>query len=118
MLTEIKTKTEHYFVDENNLKQGEYKTYHDNGQLYIHTFYINSIPHGEFKSYYHTGNLWAHTFYQNGKHHGESKVYYDNDQLRYVTFFYQGNDLKVDPATLTEKDKVYIMMSGRLPPRV
>ena len=93
MLTEIKIKTLHYFIDENNLKQGEYKSYHENGQLYIHSFYINDNRHGEFKSYY------------------------GNGKLNHATFYYQGKDLNVDPDTLTEKDKTYIMLSGRLPPR-
>ena len=93
MLTEIKTDTLHYFVDEHNLRQGEYKYYHDNGQLYIHTFCINDTCHGEYKTYH-----W-------------------NGQLDYATFFYQDNDLNVNPDTLTEQDRVYIMMSGRLPIR-
>jgi antitoxin component YwqK of YwqJK toxin-antitoxin module len=141
MLTEIKTNALHYFVDENNLKQGEYKDYYNNGQLCEHSFYQygnrhgeykeyhancrlnvhtslqNGKLHGEYKQYSRNGQLFVHTFYQNGKKHGEYKEYHNNGELSYTTFFYQGGDLHVDPNSLTEKDKVYIMMSGRLPPR-
>ena len=118
MLTEIKTKSLHYFVDEHNLRQGEFKTYHNNGQLYEHTFYLNGKRHGEYKEYHENGQLSVHTFYQNVKQHGEFKSYYENGKIKYATFCYQNRNLHVNPDSLTEKDKVYIMMSGRLPSRV
>ena len=117
MIKEIKTKNQHYFVDEHNIIQGEYKSFQHNGKLMEHYFFINDKRHGEYKSYYGNGQLFVHTFYQNGKKHGEYKQYRRNGELSYTTFFYQGGDLHVDPNSLTEKDKVYIMMSGRLPPR-
>ena len=117
MLKEIKTKRYHYFIDENGLKQGEYKDYHDNGQLWEHTFFQNDKRHGEYKDYHYNGQLWEHSFYQNGKLHGEHKSYRINGQLKYASFFYQDKDLNVNPDTLTEKDKTYILLSGRLPPR-
>jgi antitoxin component YwqK of YwqJK toxin-antitoxin module len=117
MLKEIKTKTYHYFVDEDNRIQGEYKDYHENGQLWVHSFYINGNRHGEYKSFYGNGRKFEHIFFQNGNIHGEYKAYHDNGIILRETFFYQGKDLNVDPDTLTEKDKIYIMMSGRLPPR-
>ncbi len=117
MLKEIKSDTIHFFVDENNLIQGEYKRYHENGQLYIHTFFQNGNRHGEYKSFYGNGRKFEHIFFQNGNIHGEYKAYHDNGIILRETFFYQGKDLNVDPDTLTEKDKIYIMMSGRLPPR-
>ena len=141
MLTEIKLDTFHYFIDENGLKQGEYKSFHADGQLWVHTFFINGKQHGEFKTYhingklsehsfylngkrhgeynaYHdNGKMWLHSFCLNGKLHGEYKTYYDNGNLNHATFYYQGTDLNVNPEDLSEKDKVYIMMSGRLPPK-
>ena len=117
MLREIKTRTYHYFIDENNHAQGEYTEYHINGRLYLNTFYVNNNLHGEYKSYHDNGQLWEHTFYHYGKRHGEYKRYYDNGALAPSTFYCQGINLKVDPDTLSEKDKMYIMMSGRLPPR-
>ncbi len=118
MLKEIKTKTKHYFVDENGNKQGEYKDYYYNDQLYVHTFYLNGKLHGEYKDYHNNGQLSVHSFYQNSKLHGECKSYHQNGKLSHATFFYQGSNLRVNPDTLTEKDKTYILLSGRLPPRV
>ena len=116
MLTEIKTEYVHYFVDENNLKHGEFKSYHENGNLDIHCHYINGKRHGEYKIYHHNGQLLCHCHYNNGKQHGEYKSYYYNGTLIRATFYYQDNDLKVNPDSLTEKDKTYILLSGRLPP--
>ena len=118
MLKEIKIKSHHYFIDENGHIHGEYKSYYDNDQLWEHSFYLNNKRHGEYKYYHENGQLWEHSFYQNGKLHGEYKIYCDNGKLDYTTFYCQGNDLKVDPDTLTEQDKTYIMLSGRLPLRV
>ncbi len=141
MLTEIKTNTLHYFVDEHNLRQGEYKHYYHNGQLSVHAFFQNDKLQGEYKHYYHNGQLsvhaffqndklqgeykdyhengqlFVHTFYQNDKLQGEFIRYHKNGQLDYATFYYQGSDLNVNPDTLTKHDKIYIMMSGRLPQR-
>ena len=141
MLKEIKTETEHFFIDKNRLKQGEYRDYHFNGQLWEHSFYLNNKRHGECKMYSIKAKLYRHMFFENGKRHGETKKYHDNGQLceyaiykngirhgvyeryysngelNYATFFFQGNDLNVNPDTLTERDKAYIMLSGRLPPR-
>ncbi len=117
MLREIKTKTRHYFVDKQNRKQGEFKSYFNNGQLWEHAFLRNGIIHGEYKKYYYDGQLCEHFFCQNGYFHGEYKEYHKNGYLKHSTFFYQDIDLKVNPNTLTDQDKVYIMMSGRLPPR-
>ena len=141
MLTEIKTDTLHYFVDENNLKQGEYKIYYNNGQLYIHAFYPNDNIHGEFKSYYENGQLWVHAFYQNGKRHGEYKSYYRSgklhinasfkngklygvykeydtkENLRVHLFFHKGIKLAVCPNALSKCDLTYLMLSDKLPPK-
>ncbi len=69
MLKEIKTATEHYFIDENEHIQGEYKDFHENGQLWGHVFYQNGKRHGEYKEYFKNGQLWVHSFYQNDKRH-------------------------------------------------
>ena len=56
-LTEIKTETQHYFKDEHGKRHGEYKYWHYNGQLYIHTHNLNGKVHGEFKHWYENGQL-------------------------------------------------------------
>ncbi len=117
MLTETITKFDHFFTDENDLKQGEYKGYYNSGVLYEHAFYLNDKLHGEYKRYHANGQLWEHAFYLNDKLHGEYKRYHANGHLYYSSFFYQGNDFHVNPDTLTKHDKTYILLSGRLPPR-
>ena len=135
MLKEIKTDYVHCFVNENGLRQGEYKQYYNTGELYIHilhgeynvyydncqlcehVFYVNGKLHGEYKSYYNNGRIHEHSLHQYGKLHGEYRTYNENGRHKYATFFYQGTNLNVKPDTLTEKDKAYIMLSGRLPHR-
>ena len=106
-----------FFVDENGLIQGEYKDFHLNGQIWEHSFYQNGKRHGEYKEYYRNGLIYSKSFYQNGKRHGEYKSYHNDGKLGYATFFYQNTNLHVNPDTLSERDKTYILLSGRLPPR-
>ncbi len=117
MLKEIKTRRLHYFVDENIRIQGECKRYHSNGQLWEHVFYKNGNRHGKYISYYDNGVLCCHTSYQNGELHGECRTFFMNALPDFSTFYFQGINLDINPDTLTERDKAYIMLSGRLPPR-
>ena len=66
-MQEIKTDRQHYFLDDQNCKQGEYKRWYDNGQICVHTYY------------------------------------------------YDGKDLEINPDDLSDKDKLYIAMSGKVP---
>jgi antitoxin component YwqK of YwqJK toxin-antitoxin module len=62
-LTEIKTDTEHYFEDEFGNKQGEYKAWYSDGQLWVHCFYVDDKVHGEYKLWYSDGQIWVHCYY-------------------------------------------------------
>src|SRR5690606_9951200 len=66
-LREVKTKHEHYFVDEQNHIRGEYKCYHKNGQLKEHCYLVNGRAQGEYKLYHENGHLAYHYFYENDK---------------------------------------------------
>jgi antitoxin component YwqK of YwqJK toxin-antitoxin module len=66
-LTEIKTNTEHYFEDESGKKQGEFKWWHDNGQLATHCVYVDDKRHGEYKWWNVNGELFLHCFYVDDK---------------------------------------------------
>ena len=70
MLREIKDNFTHYSIDEKSRRQGEYKYFHENGQLWEHAFYLNGNRHGEFKIYQENGQLGRHSFYQHGNIHG------------------------------------------------
>ena len=75
-------------------KNGEYKEYHDNGQLSMHAFYKDDKKNGEYKKWYSNGQLSRHSFYKDDKKDGEYKTWYDNGQL-YIHAFYK-DDKKME----------------------
>jgi antitoxin component YwqK of YwqJK toxin-antitoxin module len=89
-LKEIKTKIEHYFIDENDQRHGEYKRWYLDGQLWAHCYYVDGNIHGEFKEWYLDGKLWEHCFYVDGKRHGEYKRWHDNGQLWMHCYYVDG----------------------------
>ena len=48
-------------------KEGEYKQWWKNGQLWIHCFYKDGERHGEYKEWYDNGTLAVHRLYKNGE---------------------------------------------------
>ena len=50
----------HYSVDENDREFGEYRDYHENGQLYWHNFMLNDCDCGEVKGFNDDGTLRYH----------------------------------------------------------
>ena len=77
-MIEIETDDQHYFVDDHHRIQGEYKRYHVNGQLRVHSFFQNGNYHGEYKSYQKNGRPYVYAFFKNGILHGEYKHYHRN----------------------------------------
>lgn len=65
MLTEVKNKIYHYYTDEQNRCQGEFKKWKSNGRLPRHCFYVNNGFHGEYKSWYDNGDPCRHCFLTN-----------------------------------------------------
>jgi antitoxin component YwqK of YwqJK toxin-antitoxin module len=93
-LTEVKTKTEHYFKDEDGKYQGEHKFWwNSDGQLMQHCFYKDGEFHGKCKQWDRNGQLRRHCFYKDGKFHGEYKWWNSDGQL-YEHCFYK-DDTKV-----------------------
>jgi antitoxin component YwqK of YwqJK toxin-antitoxin module len=89
-LTEYKSKYQHYFVDENGQKQGEFKAWYSNGQLRMHCFFVDDKPHGESKWWHKSGQLQMHCFLVHDKRHGEYKWCYSNGQLETHCFYVDG----------------------------
>ena len=56
----------HYSVDENDREFGEYRDYHENGQLYWHNFMLNDCDCGEVKGFNDDGTL-RHYYLVDGK---------------------------------------------------
>jgi len=69
-LTHIKTKEHDYYEDDQGRRQGEFKWYYANGQLWLHCWYKDDEYHGEYKSYHKDGSLWEHTYFEDGKEKG------------------------------------------------
>ena len=64
-------------------KKGEYKAWHDNGQLYIQYFCNDEgKPEGECKKWHPNGKLKIHCFFNDkGEKEGEYKEWWRNGQL-------------------------------------
>jgi len=92
-MKEYKSNSEHYFEDENGLKQGEYKKYYSNGQLWFHCYFKNNNIHGEYKEYYSGGQLWVHCYYKDNNRHGEYKRYYKDGSLNYIKYYSNDKDI-------------------------
>jgi antitoxin component YwqK of YwqJK toxin-antitoxin module len=67
MLREYKNDMFHYFYDEDDRWQGECKRWYSNGQLCVHSFYVDGMNHGESKTWNVDGQLYDHCFYVNGE---------------------------------------------------
>jgi antitoxin component YwqK of YwqJK toxin-antitoxin module len=117
-LTEVKTKTLHYFKDEDGKMQGECKWWYSNGPPQKHCFYKDGKKHGEYKWWYSNGELQEHSFYKDGKFHGEYKSWDRNGQLRRHCFYKDGKkviDFIDNPELypVTEEDKtVFVIKYG------
>jgi antitoxin component YwqK of YwqJK toxin-antitoxin module len=59
-----------FFVFNGN-KEGKYKQFYKNGQLYLICNYKNGKIEGEFQSYYESGQLYIKCNYKNNKIEGE-----------------------------------------------
>jgi len=88
----IKTdRCEYYEID--GKKDGEYKVWRSNGQLYIHCFYKNDKLDGESKHWHDNGQLFELRYFKNGRLDGELKRWDKNGQL--LERPYRKNDVGV-----------------------
>ena len=62
---------EHYFLDENGKRHGEYKGWWENGTLWRHCYYEHGKLYGEYKCWFSDGTLYEHCHYEYDKRHGE-----------------------------------------------
>lgn len=68
-------------------KDGEWKDWCDDGQLYYQRFWKNGKKHGECKDWWYNGQIKSQQFWVNGKIEGEWKSWYENGQLSSYTFW-------------------------------
>ena len=71
-----------FYYELNKEYNGEYKLWHDNGQLEGECTYVNGELNGECKLWYKNGQLWKECTYLNGKINGEYKSWHYNCQLK------------------------------------
>lgn len=62
-------------------EDGEWKLYWENGKIRWHRNYKNGILDGEWKMYYQNGNTSELGQYTNGKRNGEWKLFYENGKF-------------------------------------
>ena len=66
MLKEIKSDRWHFFKDARHRFQGEYKSWHSNGNMWGHCFFVDDAYHGERKVWRKDGTLKCHDFWVHG----------------------------------------------------
>jgi antitoxin component YwqK of YwqJK toxin-antitoxin module len=84
---------EEYFQLNGN-KEGEYKSYHKNCNLWIICNYVDDKRNGERKSYYDNGNLYEIYNYVNDKYNGEYKRYYENGNIFLICNYVDGKKME------------------------
>ena len=65
----------------NGKKNGESKSYWENGQLSVIQFYIDGKKNGIYKEYYDNGQLKGICSYIDDKRNGECRTYWPSGQL-------------------------------------
>ena len=78
-------------------KSGEWKMYHENGQLKLSLNYVFGYPNGESKSYYDNGQLEYSVNYKENEYGGsdktgECKFYYSSGQLEKIGNYLNGGE--------------------------
>ena len=63
------------------IKNGTYEEYYDNGQLLAKCTYKDGVEDGPYEEYYENGQLWEKCTYKDGKLDGPYETYHQNGQL-------------------------------------
>lgn len=65
----------------NGVRHGDYKEYHENGNIKVSVNYDSGKYHGPYLEFYSNGNIAFETYYNLGIQTGETKLYYKYGQL-------------------------------------
>lgn len=74
----------------NRQLDGEYKTFYDDGQIYLQEFYQDGKLENERKIWYKNGQIWSRSFYRNGNIEGEHRSWCADGQLKTREFYRNG----------------------------
>lgn len=78
-------------LDSAGVQQGEWKEFHENGQVKSIGKYVNGIKVGEWKYYFANGKMFENGKYdKKGKEEGKWMWYFANGKLRRESNFYNG----------------------------
>ena len=78
----------------NNQKDGIFKIYYENENIYGEYGYKNGYDDGKFKEYYENGNLKKEGSIENGQINGLSKYYYETGELYLEKFWRYGEAIE------------------------
>ena len=62
----------------NDISNGEYKIYHENGQIEVEGIHLDEVMDGKSKEYYKNGNIKFEGQYKDGEMHGKWTKYKKN----------------------------------------
>jgi hypothetical protein len=77
--------------DLNGMKNGIYRIWHENGNLFTEMMFVNDILNGINRRWYENGNLQFEGDYENGKQKGLTKIW-DEEGKIISELFYLGNE--------------------------
>jgi len=83
--TNGRIKAKYYMLDDK--MDGEYKSWHQNGNMSICCFYKKGVLHGDYTDWYQNGQLWEKRFYIDNKLNGQIKVFYEDGQQQYTVYY-------------------------------
>jgi len=81
---------EQYAINQDSLKNGEYKSFRPNGALSETATYKNGLLEGERKIIYENGNVEIIEHYVNDKLHGKYQSHYPSGQLELEMEYQEG----------------------------
>jgi antitoxin component YwqK of YwqJK toxin-antitoxin module len=80
-------------LDTSGIQQGEWKEFHENGQLKAIGKYLNGVKVGQWKYYYANTKVFEIGKYdQSGRQQGKWLWYFDNGKVRRESNFYNGQE--------------------------
>lgn len=71
--------------------EGEYKSFHDNGQTKTRSFYKSGKLEGEYKMWYDDGRPMDWHYYQDGRLEGKRQIWKPNGELWVQLFYRRGS---------------------------
>ena len=76
-----------YYVDKNNITQGEYIEYHDNGEIESINTHKDGDLHGPFTAFFKNGKKKCECTYINGKKHDKYIKYNENGEISFINTY-------------------------------